>query len=50
MKKLIFILLIAGVLLFLAGREEAVTESPPYYRVEGHPIEDTLHIIITGGG
>lgn len=52
---LIFAVVLAGMLLFLIydTPKTAVpkaTVSPDYYVVMGHPMEDTVHIIIVRGG
>lgn len=47
MKKILFfLLLLAGVILLVYTDTPMVTESPPYYTVEAHPIEDTAHVIV----
>jgi len=45
MKRFLFTLMVlaAGIILVIEPKE---TVSPDYYRVEAHPIEDTVHVII----
>lgn len=51
MKKLFVILITAVVLLTFMSNCRTKTEvSPSFYKVTGHPVEDTAHIIIVRSG
>lgn len=42
----IMVLAAAIILIIEPPDEPTFTESPDYYRVEAHPVEDTAHIIV----